>query len=245
MARTSKIDFFEMLDIGVPMDIPKEGDSDILLLYSRDKALPSVYSQALKDNLSSSSIPPIDMKHAVENCDFVNVILTDHGNRNQCVALVPQYESFHIQKWARVGKKGIDSSQELQLVSRGYQANGRNQFEPPERKHTKRNWDMLAQYFSAFEGVMKELEPLVKKVATPGRTVTVMVCNFGQSELLANFACSSRARNMDISSVLVFATDKETKELAESLGLTAFFDERVRALFLLSVYCRCACHRPM
>jgi hypothetical protein len=45
---------------------------------------------------------------------------------------------------------------------------------------------------------------------------------------LANFACSAHARKIDISSVLVFATDPETKEIAEGLGLTAYYDERVR-----------------
>jgi hypothetical protein len=53
------------------------------------------------------------------------------------------------------------------------------------------------------------------------------VCNFGQSELLLNFACNARAKGLDIGNVLVFATDQETKTLAESVGLTAYFDERV------------------
>jgi len=224
MARTSKIDFFHQLDLGVPMDIPKEGDSDVILIYSREHALPPGYSKAAKEN--AGAIPPIDMQHAVQNCDFVNVVLTDHGTRNQCVALVPQYESYHIQKWMRVGEKGVDNTKDLKLVSRGFQANGRNQFEPPSKKNMKQNWEMLSQYFEAFPDVMKELKLLVEKVATPGRTVTVMVCNFGQSELLANFVCAARSRNLDTSSILVFATDTETKQLAESLGLTAFYDER-------------------
>ena len=58
----------------------------------------------------------------------------------------------------------------------------------------------------------------------------VMVCNFGQSELLLNFACSSKAKGLDISNVLVFATDEETKELAESVGLAAYFDKRVSSV---------------
>ena len=45
-----------------------------------------------------------------------------------------------------------------------------------------------------------------------------------------NFACSARARGLDISNVLVFATDEETKELAEGVGLAAYFDKRVSVL---------------
>jgi len=67
---------------------------------------------------------------------------------------------------------------------------------------------------------------LVEKVATPKKTVTVMVVNFGQSELLMNFVCAAKSRNLDISSVIVFVTDLETKVLAEGLGLVAFYDER-------------------
>ena len=57
--------------------------------------------------------------------------------------------------------------------------------------------------------------------------VIVMVCNLGQSELLLNFVCAAKSRGIDLSAVLVFATDTETKELAEGLGLTAFYDEVV------------------
>ena len=53
-------------------------------------------------------------------------------------------------------------------------------------------------------------------------------------ELLVNFACSSRARGIDLGNVLVFPTDKETKELAEGLGLTTFYDEKVSASRILT-----------
>jgi len=46
-----------------------------------------------------------------------------------------------------------------------------------------------------------------------------------------NFACSSHARGFDISQFLVFATDTETYELAHAMGMTAFFDEKVRPFF--------------
>lgn len=229
MVRTSKTDFFGQLDIGVPIDIPKDADSEVLVLYNREKAFPNGYHDASllsSDNDSSSSIPSMETKDALQHCDYVNVILANHDhNSNQCIAIVPQYESYHIQKWMRLGTEGLDSSQDLQMVSRGMQSNGRSQFNPPEKKHRKESWSMLTQYYTTFEDATKELRPLVRKVATPKKTVTVMVSNFGQSELLVNFVCAAKLRAMDLSSVLVFATDLETKELAESLGLTAFYDK--------------------
>ena len=45
-----------------------------------------------------------------------------------------------------------------------------------------------------------------------------------------NFVCAAKSRNLDLSAVLVFATDEETKELAEGLGLAAFFDKTVSGI---------------
>jgi hypothetical protein len=52
-------------------------------------------------------------------------------------------------------------------------------------------------------------------------------------ELLVNFACSAQARGFDLGHVLVFPTDKETKELAEGLGLATYYDEKVSKLLTL------------
>ena len=49
-------------------------------------------------------------------------------------------------------------------------------------------------------------------------------------ELLVNFACSAQARGFNLDHVLVFPTDKETKDLAEGLGLATFYDEKVSEL---------------
>jgi hypothetical protein len=223
------------MDLGVPMDQPNVGDSDVLILYNRRQSLPRRYARAAKDSSSSSSssspIPQLKIEEAVQNCDYVNVILTDKGSRNQCIAIVPQYESYHIQKWMRLGKRKVERSEPLRMVPRGTQSNGVNQFLPPTKRDMTKNWEMLTNYFAAFHDALRELKPLVEKVATAHRTVIVMVCNFGQSELLVNFVCSARSRNLKLSSILVFATDLETKELAETLGLTAFYDERVSKLF--------------
>jgi hypothetical protein len=58
------------------------------------------------------------------------------------------------------------------------------------------------------------------------------------AELLVNFACSSRAKGFDLGHILVFPSDKETKELAEGLGLTTYYDEKVS--LSLVVYGACS-----
>jgi hypothetical protein len=85
----------------------------------------------------------------------------------------------------------------------------------------------LVAYVSSLDKVLEELKPIAKKVARDN-TIIIMVCNHGQSELLMNFACSARARGIDLSQVLLFATDLETKALAEGLGMATFYDQTVR-----------------
>ena len=87
--------------------------------------------------------------------------------------------------------------------------------------------DMLKVYLNSLERTLDLLKPIAERVARD-KTIIVMTCNFGQSELLLNFVCSARARGFDLSNVLVFVTDRETKEIAEAVGLETFFDEKVR-----------------
>eukprot|EP00980_Cylindrotheca_fusiformis_P002504 scaffold586_cov68-Cylindrotheca_fusiformis.AAC.13 len=230
MARTDKLDFVNHLDLGVPVDDPSNNprmgnkEKEILLLYQKESALPDGY----KNENNDGNLPPLlAPDKALEHCDYVNVILTDHSaGRNQCWAMIPQYESYHVQKWMRIeDRKPLDSKLPLKLVSRGMKSNGYNEFDPPTNKHIDRNIEMLQNYFKNLPDSLSKLKPLVERVATPNKTVTVMVTNFGQSELLLNHVCAAKSRNLDISSILVFATDVETKELAEGLGLNVFYDE--------------------
>ena len=249
MARTRKQDFVNMVDIGVPVDLPSQGDEEVIVIYNKEKALPNHYEDNPTGhgmNSDGGNIPLLSMEDTVQHCDYLNVILTDRsGSRNQCVALIPQYESYHVQKWMRMepkelgGDGKLDSSRPLHQVSRGYQSNGVEQFAPPAKKHIRQNWELLEKYFHEFDNALANLKPLVEKIATPDKTVIVMVCNFGQSELLVNFVCAAKSRQLDISPILVFATDKETKELAESLGLTAYYDEKVcdAGVFLTFALC--------
>ena len=251
LARTPKANFTRHLDLGVPVDLPSPGASDVLLLYSHPKALPDGYNnQKQKQNdhtdedHSSNVVPPqiLDSAAALQHCDYLNVILTDRsGSRQQCVAIVPQYESYHVQKWMRIidhddqktGKLAAKDKGKLQMVSRGHQANGRDQFHPPGLEHARKNWDLLQRYLQNLDAVLAELREILPEIANDqDNTVIVMVCNFGQAELLMNFVCAAQSRGLDLSNVLVFTTDPETTDLATSLGLHAYYDHRVRTHFV-------------
>jgi hypothetical protein len=55
------------------------------------------------------------------------------------------------------------------------------------------------------------------------------VTNFGQAELFINFCCAARRVNLDLSKVLLFATDMDTYNLAQAMGVAAFYDEDIFA----------------
>jgi hypothetical protein len=72
--------------------------------------------------------------------------------------------------------------------------------------------------------MLETLSP-VASAAAVNNTIVVMTCNFGQSELLMNFACNARRRNLDLSMIVVFAADEETRDIAMGLDLHTFYDE--------------------
>ena len=223
MATVSKEDFVQHLDPGVPLDPSQEGGDTVLLLYSNHRAKP--------DKMNKSN-QHLSMPEAVENCAQLNLILADHGgSRHQCFAIMPQYESYHIQRWMRVDENGkYGPEHDLRMVSRGQTDNGMDRFRPPPNFKTRQHWTWLYEnYFPNLDASLQELQPILDEVATKDKTVIVMVCNFGQSELLMNFVCSARQRGFAdrLNNILVFTTDKETTDIAKALGLKTYFDERV------------------
>lgn len=224
MSAVSKQEFTDTYDLGVPLDSPKSGSEDILLLYSSNRALPTDFREE-----DHSQIQHLELPNALENCEYLNVVLTDHsGSRKQCLAIVPQYESYHLQKWMRVDPKGkLNVNSPLQLVSRGRTSDGMENFQPPDlESETRKHWIVLERYFANLNAVLEEIKPILMQIAIQN-TVVVMVCNFGQSELLMNFVCAARSRGLNLSNVIVFTTDEDTTELAKSLGISTYYDHRV------------------
>jgi hypothetical protein len=232
MARVPKDDFANAFSkqLGVPFEPSFGNHRDILLLYDKANALPndssSFYSRS--DNKGErvvDTIPLIDSpEQATENCDQLNIVLTQPGNnRRQCVAILPEYESFYVQKLMRTetnsfGKKiaVTNVSVPFQYVSRYQRLGDQEELYPiPQSDETKRHWSMLQKYFASVDIVLDELRAILSKIAI-NNTLIVMVSNYGHSALLSNFICSAHARNHDISNLIVFATDQETADLVAS-----------------------------
>eukprot|EP00977_Amphora_coffeiformis_P019873 scaffold7553_cov155-Amphora_coffeaeformis.AAC.1 len=249
MARVNRDDFARYFQLGVPLDESTAHNSEVLLLYQQQQQQEQSVDDAnrggnvIAENpfLSTAAVsnvpPPLveSVDQAVGHCDYLNLIFSHHkGGRNQCWAIMGQYEAFHVQKYMRVppdGKGGkLDSQQPLKLVDRGYQASGRKSLKVPTTEQTQEYWIILQKYLATVHDIVHEkLHPLAAAAATADNTVIVMVCNAGQSELLLNFLCAASHRNIDdLRHVLIFATDQTTYDLVKSLHhlpVQVFFDE--------------------
>ena len=243
MARVPKLNFTNIIDPGVPYDEPKLGGAEVLMLYGRKNAQPTKY---IKTDITGS--PLLQADEALENCEYLHVVLNDQsGTRKQCLAIVPQYESFHVFNFMRAGSRGLDAKAPLVQVSRGYTSKGHDFFGAPTLADKAKHWDFIQTFMETIEDVKAELSPILKEIAVQN-TVIVMVCNFGQSELLMNFVCNAKSRNLDISSIIVFTTDQETSDLAESLGLRTYYDYRVCHVeweWYDAFECKCDCTRDV
>ena len=183
MGFVDRNDFAAVFDTGVPLDETTSGNDKVLILYSDPSAFPETEKG---DGLLLSA------EEATSNCLNLHLVLT-HNRKQQCIAVMGQYESFHIYKYMRAeGEKGsVNASIPLAYVSRGHQQNGRISSKIPKIEETKQSWENLVSYFQNLDNALDQLKPLLENVAShnDNNAVIVLVCNFGQSELLLNCTC--------------------------------------------------------
>lgn len=233
VGRVNRDAFFAKFDVGVPKDKSEKGNAEVLILYNHENSLPT------KKDLVNT----LDVEDATQHCHSMKLLFTEPNKKHECLAIAGQWESYHVYKYMRLPpgedkKTQVDEKYDLRYVSRLHGDKGLQQ-QIPFPTNVKTYDDTLVTYLSSLDTVLEELKPIAAKAAKDN-TIIVMVCNHGQSELLMNFACSCKARGLDLSQVLVFATDVETKELAQGLGLTAFYDSTVRTR-LVCIDCVCLC----
>jgi len=230
VSRTNRDDFHKHFDTGVPLDPSKGDNEEVLIFYSNKGAMTSTAQKQ-----QHAGIPSLSIDEATKECDTMKVVFSDVNKRNQCFAVMGQWESYHVQKFMRLpyddfvwGKKEIlDMSLPMRHVARTHTSKGQMQRIPDQSTMNKFNNDIMIPYLQELPSALERLAPLAKDAAGDDNTVIVMVCNHGQSELLLNFVCTAKARNLDMSSIIVFATDEKTKALAEGVGMKTYYDEKI------------------
>ena len=244
LAIVNRSDFIKKFDTGSPTEFHKyetataasdpssaaknNNNNQVVILYennSKEATHTNTHQQVLYSSLED----------ATEKCNELNVIQyepsSSGGNSKKCLALVPGVPSYHIPRFVRIKDKNKDSSntrledKPLELVPRGTEGSQLNYHRPspPDDNQMKTASQWLADYLQSIDRVLKELNPIIAKVAI-NNTIVVMAANSGQADLMINFACSAHSRNLDIKHVVVFAMDPTIKELVQSLGMTPYYD---------------------
>jgi hypothetical protein len=88
-------------------------------------------------------------------------------------------------------------------------------------------------YLQNFDRLSTDVKSLLDDVmakangSLPSNTVVVLTCNLGQSEMFLNFVCNARAKGIDLSNVVMFATDEGTVKLSQDLGIPVWYDDAI------------------
>jgi hypothetical protein len=228
--------FNEMLDLGVPLDDTTKGAEDVLVLYTSGSGMPT----GLGWKHNKTGISPAK---ALENCHEVKVILQEPAKKNhdQCFAILPQWQSYTVHKWMRVPPKGspinmtaVDLAFPLQSVPRIRQPNDGGYFTGvPREKRTAESNALLIQYLRNRDRVLVDLKNFLKNTVMKNtkdpslNALVVLTCNKGQSDMFRNFVCNAKAKGLDLSNVVMFATDKFTVKLSRELGIHVWYDAAI------------------
>ena len=227
MSRVPRTEFGQAFDTGVLVEDSSKKNNEVLIIYNTHDSQPDHVKYPTE---TQGEVPLItNVYNATANCDFLHVILSNHARKKQCVAIMGQHQAPHIQTFMRIPPDGgkLNSSSPLRLVGRLVQNSGKNRAKLLSwSSHTFQHFERIQQYIESIESVLKKLRPLAAKTVR-NNTLVITLSNHGQSELLINFCCNAHARNLDLSSFLVFATDLETKSLLDGLGVAVFYDEQI------------------
>jgi len=220
MVKISQPDFLQAFDYGTPRPIVTPGSEEALIIYNTKESLPYLVPSLLQRGNSIKTLP---VRNATANCDSLNVIYQNPNSKSsRCMAIVGNYESYHIQKWLRLGSVEVSS---FTSVGRTTSSSGHTEFRSPSKENSQRHSQRIKQYLETSEHVLAVLKPIVESISIEN-TIIIMTVNSGQVDLLANFVCSAKRHKFDISNVLVFSTDPNAHKIVLGLGIASFYDDK-------------------
>jgi hypothetical protein len=238
MTRVARQEFakrFNSLGLGVPFMEDTKTNREVIIVYADKSALPDDQNVSA-DATAQTGIPLVSVEDATANCDSINVALVAVKKgliRRQCLALVGDADGApYLHRFMRLPSSNnrndvypLSPKAPLRLAGSLHSHKGWHGAYPALGPVSKQYREILGKYLQNLDDVLKKLSPIASAAAAGKNMVVVMTSNFGQSEMLVNFVCAARSRGLDLSSVLVFATDEETRDIALGLGLHAFYDE--------------------
>lgn len=217
--------FYEKFNVGYGMDKSSDGNQDVMLLYQSQYALPS-----------DPEHDPSDLDAALGNCDNVQVVMVEpkpgrsapryKAQHRHCIAIMGQWESRHVHRFARINQRRRRTN------NFGYKKH-HHLPQPPSKADRDASQEALISYLSVLDDALERLKPIAEQASLGNNNtrgpIIVMVANSGQATFFVNFVCAARHRHLDLSHVLLFATDRDMHELAIVMGVRVFYDERIFA----------------
>ncbi|KAL7486417.1 hypothetical protein ACHAW6_012019 [Cyclotella cf. meneghiniana] len=248
-AAVSKEDLMKTFDaFGVATMIDHYAQNeDALLLYQTLDSLPTVHRQSTKTKTRLFAVHTTNTSQALENCDTINVQFLRNRPPSgtafpaTCTVWIPTLNnlpSFHVQRWMR----HVDVDHRvLRHVGSLTAPNGVNKFDVPKyHPIVSKHWEALRRFLEHVDEVLEDVRAIIDerwRLLSLGdgngeRTVIVMTVNRGDADLLLNFLCAAKSRNLDVRRILVFVTDEESQRSIEALsndskdglGVMVYFD---------------------
>lgn len=215
----SKQDLMDRFDKFGVATLRSNTDEDALLVYNSFSSLPS--NDLNYFTHQQFATPYANVTQALENCEALNVQFIHNPSYNtlpMCTVYIPvlnNIPSFHIQRWMRQGG-------ELRHVGSLTTPSGVDKFDLPKYHPVIfKHWKSLLTFLENVDQVLEEVNSIIKErfdtLGIQDKTVIVMTINIGDADLLINFLCAAKSRNVDTRRILVFVTDDESKQLVESL----------------------------
>lgn len=240
MGRVSRSEFAKQFDIGYALDKENSENNQVLILYQSESSLPTSSSTTTTPTTNTSADDSSSVQDAIENCQVVKVVVTDpkpiapknrfEREHKQCIAIMGQWESRHVHRFER--PRGWKKQKEAVHHHSFDYIPAHHSADVPSPEITAASQTALVEYLSVLADAQAQLIPLAEKVAAANSNdgngpIIVMVANAGQAQFFVNFVCTATHRNLDLSRVLLFATDLETHQLAQSMNVTSFYNEKV------------------
>ena len=202
-------------------------DEEVLLLYNTLDSLPSNTNSRFITQ-QQSRIPSVNTSEALENCQFLNVQFIHNPSSNSlpmCTVYIPglnNLPTYHAQRWMRLNGR-------LQHVGSLTFPSGVNKFDLPKfHPVISKHWEALRTFLENADGVLEEVDSILKKrfevLNEDDNTVIVMTVNRGDVDLLINFLCAAKSRDLDVRRILVFVADEESKKVIGSLSKSNYDD---------------------
>jgi hypothetical protein len=232
VSRIPADDLLQQFDPGLPR-IRSQGSEEDWLFYSSSAVVPSSLTQ------NFDRLPVTD---ALSKCHSVELIARHDTEGHACFSLVGIPEAGLIPNTFRwfnqhcTTDRDVEPETKFSHAGRGMVAGYEDDAFPMVKDDVlqRRFWRELSAYMSILDDILiPSIRPILEKKAIEiddaGKTLVIMVTNAGHADLVQNFVCNSKARNFDISNVVVFCTDAEAEQRVKVMGLGAIYNAQLFA----------------